>query len=162
MLTADFELPPDPIELQGIEVESDALKRIGDELRMFGVRAEALGDRLVGPVQIQKRVQATNYASVLQWQSIPGMSVLLSDDLPIRLRPPQPYACVRLVPGRKMCAIAILNGAPISLEAAYTMLPESLGAMVVLSPDEARLLYGTRGDGGAVLLFTKAYLASQH
>ncbi len=160
-LKADFELPPDPIELEGMTVEARALDWIRDDLKRFGVHAEELGERLVGPVALAKRAHATDYASVLQWQSIPGMSVVRTDDLPVSKRPPQPYACVKLVPGRATCALAVLDGTPTSLEGVYAMPPEGLGAIVVLTPNEATLLYGTGAAGGAVLLFTKGYLATR-
>lgn len=32
-ITADFELPADPVELEGLRVEADALERIRDDLR---------------------------------------------------------------------------------------------------------------------------------
>lgn len=148
--TADFELPADPIELEGLEVEVEAMERIERELRSYGVRLGELGERFVSSADIARRATALDFGKVLQWQSIPGMQVVRGDDL----TPPQYFVCVRLKP-RGDCAVMVLNGARITLETAYDIPASALRAMVVLTPEESTLLYGTDGGGGAVLLFTR-------
>lgn len=144
-ITADFELPADPVELEELRVEADALERIRDDLRMYGVRLDDLGERFVDQAAIERRWAARDFGQVLQWQSVPGMTVIRSDF----------RVCVRLVADRARCALVILNGARIGLETAALVPPESLRAMAVLQPAEATLIYGTQGGGGAVLLFMK-------
>lgn len=147
-ITADFELPADPVELEGLRVEADALERIRDDLRMYGVRLDHLGERFVDQAAIERRWAARDFGHVLQWQSVPGMTVIRSEG-------GKPMVCVRLVADRARCALVILNGARIGLETAALVPPESLRAMAVLQPAEATLIYGTQGGGGAVLLFMK-------
>lgn len=151
-VTADFELPADPIELEGLRVEADALERIRDDLRMYGVRLADLGERFVDRAAIERRWAARDFGQVLQWQSVPGMTVTRSDDFGTGRKP---SVCVRLVADRARCALVILNGARVGLETAALVPPESLRAMAVLQPAEATLIYGTLGGGGAVLLFTR-------
>jgi Carboxypeptidase regulatory-like domain len=153
-VTVDFELPTDPIEIEGLRVEAEGQARIRRDLRMFGVRAETLGRRFVDLAAIERRTEARDFGRVLQWQSIPGMTIQRSDDVsPPALRP---FICVRLRV-RGPCALNVLNGALISLETGYEVPSESLGAIVLLTPQEATLLYGTDGAGGAVLLFTRDF-----
>lgn len=148
--TADFELPADPIELEGLEVEVEARERIRRELVSYGVRLDDIGERFVSAADIARRPTAHDFGKVLQWQSIPGMQVLRGDDL----TPPEYFICVRLqINGG--CAVMVLDGARITLEAAYDVPAHALRAIVVLRPDESTLLYGTDGGAGAVLLFTR-------
>jgi hypothetical protein len=148
--TADFELPPDPIELEGLDVEVEAMARIERELVSYGVRLDDLGERFVSAADIARRPTALDFGKVLQWQSIPGLQVLRGDDL----TPPAYWICVRLQI-RGGCAVMVLNGARITLEAAYDIPAHVLRAIVVLRPEESTLLYGTDGGSGAVLLFTR-------
>ena len=46
-MVADFEMPPAPIELEGLDVETEPEQRMRDELRMFGVHLDYLGERFV-------------------------------------------------------------------------------------------------------------------
>jgi len=153
-VVADFELPTDPIEIEGLKVEVEAQARIRRDLRMFGVRAEMLGPRFIGLAAIEKRAEARDFGRILRWQSIPGMTIERSDDTsPPK---PKPYICVR-VRVRTPCALNVWNGALITLETGYFIPSESLGAIVLLLPEEATLIYGTAGAGGAVLLFTRDF-----
>lgn len=150
----DLELRADPVELDALTVEVEALSAIRRDLRMFGVRLETLGPRFVGPEEIARRATAGDFAKVLQWQSIPGMRIARTDDL-AEPPPGPPTVCIQLVAGRGHCAAVVLNGAPVTQEAAYMLPTTNPRAIVVLSPDEATLLYGTGHAGGAVLLFTR-------
>lgn len=150
-VVADFELPVDPIELEGLRVEVEALERIKTDLRMFGVRVDDLGQRFVDQTTINRRATASDFGGVLQWQSIPNVQIVRGDDV----SPPSPTICVRQVASRATCALTVLNGSPVSLETAYSVPREALRAIVLLTPVEATLLYGTSGTGGAVLLFTR-------
>jgi hypothetical protein len=152
-VTADFEMPNDPIELEGLRVEVEAMERIRDELRSYGVRVDALGERFVDAETIASIPRASDFGKVLQWRSVPGMRVVRSDDL--SQGPVKAWVCVRLIAGRSDCAVTVLNGTRITLEAAYHVPAEALRAIALLTPQDATTLYGTDGVGGAVLLFTR-------
>lgn len=147
-----FELPADPIELEGLRVEADRLEEIKREVSMFGVRVDDLGERFVDAETIAKRPHARDFGLVLQWQSIPQLSIIRSED---GSNPGKPEVCVRISALRDACAVTVLNGARVTLETAASIPPEALDAIVVLDQYEAALLYGTDGGNGAVLLFTK-------
>lgn len=147
---ADFQMPPDPIELEGLNVEVEALENLRRELRSFGVRLDDLGERFASAADIAARPTARDFGHVLQWQSIPGMRVIRGDDG----SPPVPIVCVQQGRGRQGCAVMVLNGARITLETAYDIPAHNLRAIVLLKPSEATLLYGTEASAGAVLLFT--------
>ena len=50
----------------------------------------------------------------------------------------------------------VLDGAPLPLDVALSLNLNELGAMAILDPQEATLLYGLRGAGGAVVLWSRA------
>jgi hypothetical protein len=154
-VTADFEMPNDPIELEGLRVEVEAMERIREELRSYGVRVDALGEGFVDAETIASIPSASDFGKVLQWRSVPGMRVVRSDDVSVAARVGNPRVCVRLIPGRPQCAVTVLNGTRITLEAAYLVPAAALQAIAVLQPEDATTLYGTDGVGGAVLLFTR-------
>jgi hypothetical protein len=154
-VTADFEMPNDPIELEGLRVEVEAIERIREELRSYGVRVDALGEGFVDAETIASIPSASDFGKVLQWRSVPGMRVVRSDDVSVAARVGNPRVCVRLIPGRPQCAVTVLNGTRITLEAAYLVPAAALQAIAVLQPEDATTLYGTDGVGGAVLLFTR-------
>ncbi len=150
-VTIDFELPVDPVELEGIEVEVDRLEQLRRRVTQYGVRLDHIGARFVRRSEIERRSPASNLGQVLQWQNVAGISVKWTN-LP-------PSLCVQAVVGRDRCAIAVLDGSPIDHELAASMPLESLEAVVILTPEEATLSFGTDGGGGAVLLFTRASVA---
>lgn len=151
----DFELSGDPIELEGLRVEVEAIEEVRRDLRMFGVDPDAMGERFVDIRDIERRETARDFGHVLQWQSIPGMRVIRSDDLAAAEKPLHPFVCVQMAAGRSSCAIVVLNGSRITLEAGHMVPAQSLRAIAVLTPVEATTIYGTGADGGAVLLFTR-------
>jgi hypothetical protein len=155
VVNADFEVPPRPIGLEGLHVEVEAEERIRRGLRTFGVNLDDLGERFVNRAMIESKPFARDFGHVLQWQG--GVSVSRSDDLAPNLQPLHPFVCVRVTrrTNRVGCALVALNGTLITAEAATLISPDALEAMVVLTPVEATLAFGTDGDGGAVLLFTR-------
>ena len=159
-MTADFEMPAAPIELEGFEVEAEAEQRMRDDIRMFGVDLDDLGERFVDRAAIEARPIARDFGHVLQYQSVPGLSIMRSDDLAPNAQPLRSSMCVVLQARSKtttglVCAVIALDGTLITPEAA-TMIPvESLQGMALLTPVEATLTFGILGRGGAVLLFTR-------
>ena len=149
-VTIDFELPIDPIEVEGLEVEvrqSEALRR---HLTHYGVVPEQLGGRFVPRSEIEKRPMAQNVGEVLQWQNLAGIRVVWSNA--------PPSLCVRVTRGRNGCALTALDGVLVDDEFAASIPPESLEAVVILRPAEAALSFGTIGSVGAVLLFTRGWV----
>lgn len=153
-VTIDFELPIDPIEVEGVEVEVQRREELRRRVMQYGVSVEWIGARFVPRSEIEKRETALNIGQVLQWQNLAGIKVLWSDS-------PIPSLCVRSVRAGSRCALTVLDGVVIDDEFAASVPPQSLEAVVVLRPMEATLSFGTDGGGGAVLLFTRAGLAGR-
>lgn len=149
-MTAAFELPPDPIELEGLRVEADRLEEIRREAASFGIRIDDIGERFVSRERIEARPAARSFGKVLQWQTIPRMRIIDGTDTG-----GPPRVCVMLRLNRDRCALNIVNGALVTLEAAAMIPPEAIEAIVVMEPHEATTLWGTDGGGGAVLIFTR-------
>lgn len=150
-VTIDFELPVDPIEVEGIRVEVEQREALRRRVLQYGVRVDNVGARYVSREAIMRRETATNVGAILVWQNLAGVSVHYGDN--------PPSLCVQVVRGRVRCAITVLDGQIIDDEFAASMPPEVLEAVIILTPTEATMSFGTRGGGGAVLLFTRAGLA---
>lgn len=148
-LRASFELPTDAIELEGLRVEADRLEEIRREVSGFGLRIDDIGERFVGRDRIEERLGVANFGKVLQWQSIPQMRIIDGTD-----SGGPPRVCVMLRLHRERCALTVLNGSLVTLEAAAMVPPEAVQAIVVMEPEEATIFWGTDGGGGAVLIFT--------
>lgn len=157
VVNADFEVPSRPIELEGLNVEAEATEAIRRDLRSFGVDLGDLGERFIGREEIAARAAARDFGHVLQWQSVPGITVNRSDDLPNYLQPLQSRLCVKVPRSKGACALVALNGTLITAEAAVMIPPETLDAIVVLTPVEAAQTFGTDAAAGAVLLFTRRH-----
>ena len=146
-ISIDFELPIDPVEVEGIEVEVERREELQRRLAQYGVTPELLGGRLVPRSEMEKRPTALNVGEVLQWQNLAGIRVSYADA--------PPALCVRVARGRDGCALTVLDGVLVSEEFAASILPEHLEAVAILRPTEATLSYGTIGSVGAILLFTR-------
>jgi len=153
----DFELPPDPVEIEGIRVEAERRREFEERLTLYGVRIEDLGNRFIDQAEIERRQAAKDFGEVLQWSAIAGVNLVRQENL---YQSPGPFLCVtylraRTAGGMNRCALTLLDGQRITLAAAAEIPPEILGAIVFLKPLEATLVLGTDGGGGAVLLFTR-------
>lgn len=60
-VTIDFELPLDPIELEGIRVEAERRSELRRRLAQYGVRLEELGRRFVPRTEIDRWQAATDF-----------------------------------------------------------------------------------------------------
>ncbi len=153
-----FELSPDPIQLEGIEIELGAETRIARELAWLGLRAVDLGDRLVTRDEIEERQTARDIGAVLEWQQIPGARIARTENTYGSNGPGM--LCVylmrgRTAAGRERCALTVLDGIPVQPDVAEMMDPADLEAIIVLNPTEATQRFGTAAGGGAVLLFSR-------
>lgn len=147
----DFELPMDPVEVEGIRVEVEQREELRRRVNQYGVNVDNIGARYVARDAIMRRATATHLGQILVWQNLAGIR--------IRYNETPPSICVQAVRGRVRCALTVLDGQVIDDEFAASIPPEMLEAIVVLTPVEATLSYGTDGGGGAVLLFTRVGLA---
>jgi hypothetical protein len=147
-VTIDFELPSDPFEIEGVEVEVQRREELGRRVAQYGVAVDQIGRRFVPRSEIEARPTAINIGQVLQWQNMAGITIDWSN-VPPRL-------CVRAVRLRARCALTLVDGAIIDGEFAVSVPLEVLEAIVILTPVEATLSFGTAGGAGAVLLFTQA------
>jgi len=147
-VTIDFELPVDAIELDGIRVEAERQADLRRRVGLYGVRPQELGLRWVDRDAIERRQTATDFGVALQWQAIPSLTVIRSEDAG-----GPPSVCARYRGGG--CAMTVLNGQPVPLDAAAMVPPIAIEAIVFLTPSEATLSFGTEGGNGAVLLFTR-------
>ena len=147
-VTIDFELPVDAIELEGLEVETRRNEELRQRVRLWGVRPEELGARWVDREQIERWQTAEDFGVALRAQAIAGVEVIRYVE-----RNGMPGVCVSIRNGG--CALVVWNGQPVSELTAGLIPPMSLEAVVLLTPMEATLSYGTDGGNGAVLLFTR-------
>ena len=83
-------------------------------------------------------------ASRVILSAVPGVSL-----------PDDPHAlCLQFRRGSG-CALVVLDGAPLPLDVALSLNLDEFGAMAILDPQEATTLYGQRGAGGAVMLWSR-------
>lgn len=150
-MTIDFELPIDPIEVEGIEVAVQRREELKRRIAQYGVSMEHVGNRFVPRSEIERRPTALNVGQVLQWQNLAGITIEWSNGV-------RPTLCVKVTRLRASCALLVLDGNVVSEEFAASIPLEMLEAVLILTPVEATLSYGTDG-AGAVLLFTRAGLA---
>lgn len=150
-VTIDFELPIDPVEVEGVKVEVERREELRRRVALYGVDIQRIGSRFVPRGEIERRGTALNIGEVLQWQNWAGVRVEFSNT--------PPSLCVQFTRGRARCALTVLDGAVVDDEFAASIPPEMLEAVILLTPMEATLSFGTGGGGGAVLLFTRMGLA---
>ncbi|NNL30010.1 MAG: hypothetical protein HKO77_03260 [Gemmatimonadetes bacterium] len=146
-VVVDFELPVDAIELEGLQVEAERDRELRERLRLYGVRPEALGARWLRRTEIERWPTAEDFGVALRAQAIASVQVSRGVE-----RGGRPSVCVSYRRGG--CALIVWNGTPVTPETAALIPPTSLESVVVLTPMEATLSYGTDGGNGAVLLFS--------
>lgn len=152
----DLLMEPQPVGLEGFEisVEAQAL----EYLAQFGLTANDLGNRFIDRSTIEAVEAKRDVGNVLEWQQIGGMRVIRPENL--RPGSDDMGLCVSLVrartgSGQGRCAMVVWNGVPISGSAALELDPDAVEAMALLNPVEATFYYGTMGEGGALLVWTR-------
>jgi hypothetical protein len=158
--TAELELimVPAPIGLEGFEVEVDAVSEAEDQLRLAGIEPAELGNRFVSQEQIDAVEIKPDVGSVLEWSQIGGMRVLRPENT--TTGSDKVGLCVSLArartgQGRDRCAMVVWNGVQVDQISALAIDPASIGAMAVLTPIEAVILYGVRGEAGALVMWSR-------
>ena len=153
-----FELDPDPLQLEGIEVELGAETRIARELAWLGLSAMELGERMVTRDEIEVRQTARDVGAVLEWQQISGLQIARTENTYGSNGPPMLCAYLargRTAMGQQRCALTVLDGVPIATDVAEMIDPDNLEAIIILNPVEATQRFGTAAGGGALLLFSR-------
>ena len=156
--TAALELmmAPAPVGLEGFDVSVE--ERVADELRILGLSPTQLGNRWIDRADIEAVAVKRDMGTVLEWQQISGTRIIRpenlapgSDDMGL---------CVAMVRARMgrgagTCALIVWNGVPISGPQALNIDPDAIESMALLLPVEATVFYGSRGGGGALLVWTR-------
>lgn len=147
-----IELEPEPVALRGFEVEVE--REAEQLLGLYGHTPESLGERWISQEEIMAMPQSSGPYDVLIRQSIPGVR-LNSQCTGLGSCPAD--LCVYQVQGRdQLCSLLILNGVPIDGEfAAQNINPTDLAGIAVLDPMDAATFFGTKGGGGAVVMWTR-------
>jgi hypothetical protein len=154
----ELTLMPAPIGLEGLDVAVEPSADIADELRLSGVEPRSLGNRWITRPDIEKVASRYDIGSLLEWQQIPSMRVLRSENtMPIG---EDMHLCISLQRARTgagygRCALAVVDGQPVSNKVLKSLNPESVEAIAVLQPIEATFLFGIRGEAGAVMVWTR-------
>jgi hypothetical protein len=156
--TVDLMMQPAPIGLEGFEVEVDAVSQAENQLKLSGIEPRDLGPRFIDRDEIDAVAIKPDVGRVLEWSGIGSLRVIRpenltsgSDDLGLCVS----LVRARLGSGASRCAMIVWNGVRINQIAALDIDPETIGAMAVLLPTEAVILYGKRGEAGALVLWSR-------
>lgn len=142
-------MQPSPIGLEGFEVsvEREAEVLLGN----FGHTPTTLGDRWIGRDDIESMPMPLGPLEVIRWRAIAGVQVAESFSTGVAA------LCVSFSRRpRSGCALILLNGAVISGLEAQALNPDHIEAIAILTPVDAATFYGTRGGGGAVLIWLRS------
>lgn len=157
-LLMHFELGPEPFELEGVNAEARARRMVDLELQRVGLGIDdVLEARIVTREEIAKHQASRDIGAILEWQNIAGTKIVRSRNFNTNN---SPILCVaqaraRTAMGLDRCSLTVLDGNPITLESALDIEPDNVESIVILTPVQATLVYGTTGGGGAVLIFTR-------
>jgi len=156
-LLMHFELAPRPIEVEGIEAETRRVRPIDLQLQRLGLGANEVDEtRIVTREEIAARQTSRDIGAVLEWQNISGTKIVRSQNFSAGNSAILCVAQLRArTMGRDRCSLTVLNGTVIGLDAALMIDPDDLENIVILTPVQATLTFGTAGGGGAVLLYTR-------
>lgn len=136
-----------PVPLEGMDVSVS--RRAEELLRRFGQTPGTLDRRWIDQEDIERMPRPTGPLEVIRWRGVPG---LRADE---GQTPGTTELCVRFRRTERRCALVLLNGVEISRWEAQQIRPPDLEAIAILTPTDASTFYGTRGGGGAILLWTR-------
>lgn len=144
----DLLMRPLPVGLEGIGV---SVQRDGMQLLApYGHSPASLGSRWIDRAEIEAMGTPGLVKDIIRQQNIVGMWVQEVDATQVL----RPKLCV-ILRERRACALTVLNGVVISLEAAFFIDPRDIEAIAILDPADATTFYGSEGVGGAVLMWTR-------
>ena len=164
-------MSPAPVGLEGLSVEVDPVAKAEADLRTQGIDPANLGNSWITQAEIDAIEVKRDVGSILEWSAINGLRVIRPENMTAGEAGSRPTPgsgqkqsdfgmCISLVRGRTWqgagrCALVVLDGLPSNNEHLLDLDPLTVAAMAVLQPIDARILYGTRADAGAVLVWTK-------
>jgi len=158
-------LAPAPVGVEGVAVTVDPITRASEDLSALGVRPADLGNAWITEAEIDAIEIKRDVGTILEWSRVNGVRVVRPENRREAERTPGSRAadfgmCISLVRGRtwtgvNRCALPVIDGLPATNERLLDLDPNTVAAMAVLQPTDARIAYGTRADAGAVLIWTK-------
>lgn len=158
MVALELTMMPAPIGLEGLEVEVDVAAEAAEELRLAGVEPRSLGQRWISRADIEAVEIRSDVGRLLEWQQIPSLRVIrsenaspLGDDMGMCLS----LLRARTGAGMGRCALGVVDGRAVTNEELQFVDPETVEAMAVLQPIEATVLFGVRGEAGALVIWTR-------
>ena len=161
-MAVDLMMAPAPIGLEGLSVEVDAETRATRDLDLLGVIPADLGSSWITQAEIDAIELKRDVGTILEWQGISGLRVVRPENVQQTRTPgEEPLGlCFSLVRGRtwqgnSTCALAVVDGIPTTNEHLLDLDPLTVGAIAVLQPIEALVLFGKKAEGGAVLIWTR-------
>lgn len=114
-----------------------------------------MGAQIITPSELEGyRGGARDYLDLLQWVLPPAFAVRTVDA-------ESATRCVSLIRAQRCSLVFVDNMRMSDASTALAVTPpEQIHHVVVLRPVDAGVLFGTGTDGGVILIFTKAYVAS--
>jgi len=158
----DVTMMPKPIGLEGLAVQVDVGSLAAEQLTIAGIDPKNLGNGWITEAEIDAIEVKRDIGNLLEWAGTPSIRVIRSenmtkgengegDDTGLCFA----FSSARTFLGEGRCALIVLDGRRISGEAATYLDPYTIGQAAVLRPIDARILFGTAGDAGAVMFWTK-------
>lgn len=146
-------IQPAPIGLEGFEVSVEREAEV--LLQTHGHTPTSLGNRWIDRDDIERMPMPSGPLEVIRWRGLAGIY------LPESSSTGTAELCVAFNRGRSFagtfrCALILLNGSIISELEAQAINPDHIEAIAILTPVDASTFYGTRGGGGAVLIWTRS------
>jgi len=154
----DMLLQPAPIGLEGLDVAVNPSVEAAAQLEIAGLPIRDLGNRWIDRADIEAVRVKRDVGSVLEWQGLGGVRVIRPEATttgsdPIGL-------CISMsrantFGGAKRCALVVVDGLAWNNIEALHIDPNTVDAMALLLPTEGAVMYGTRGEAGVLMLWTK-------
>lgn len=149
---------PAPIGLGGLTVEVDVVSEAAEALEMSGIHPPNLGRRWITRADLETVQVRSDIGRVLEWQQISNLRIIRPENLSAGSDPMG--LCLSLTRARTgaglgRCAIGVVDGRAVSNDEMLHLDPETVEAMAVLIPTEATILFGQRGEAGALMIWTR-------
>lgn len=148
----DFHLDAEALALEGLEVEVDQLEVVRREYALLGVNLADVGRRLLDPEFVASRWADRDLGELIESRALPGVSVTRSE----HGDPP----CVALQRGRTgagmwSCAQVAVDGQLVNRSMLLDLPIEAVSSVLLMTPSEATLVFGTGASGGVIAILTK-------
>jgi len=141
----DLMMRPNPIGLEGLEVEVEAIEVVATPfLQNFGHTPATLGNRWINRAEIESMNTPGLTKDIIRRQNIAGIWV---EEL-------APF-CLKFSRRIRKCALTVLDGMVVPAGVAYDLDTRDIEAIAVMTPIDAATFYGTQAGGGAVVIWTR-------